>query len=104
MSTVTSSKLQSGPQDIAGPDPQLVVTPDTAAPLKPGKYVFSLIVTDDLGQASAPAQVQVEVRNAPVVRGIKAPSVVPFNQNIQLTAEVVSTGTIANFNWSVKLA
>ena len=102
MATISSSKMQSGPQDVPGPDNTLVVQPDTA-PLKPGKYVFSLVVTDDAGMASAAATATVEVRAAPVVRTIKAPTVVAFNQNIQLAADVVTAGTITNFNWSVKV-
>lgn len=104
MSTISSAKLLSGPQDVPGPDPTLTVQPDTAGPLKPGKYVFSLVVTDDSGMTSAPATATVEVRAAPVVRGIKAPAVVAFNATIPLAADVATTGTITNFNWSVKLA
>jgi hypothetical protein len=101
MSTVPSSKILGGAVD--GPDPQLIVTPDTSAPLKPGKYVFSLVVTDDAGLQSAAATAQVEVRNAPGVK-LSGPGVVAFNQNITLNAEVGTTGRPQTFTWSVKSA
>ncbi|HET6935124.1 MAG TPA: hypothetical protein VFI72_09810 [Candidatus Angelobacter sp.] len=99
MSQVKSSQIQAGPQNT--PDPQLVVTADPAAPLKPGKYTFSLIVTDDLNQTSTAATAVVEVRAAPAVT-ITGPTVVAFNQDITLNAAVKTTGTIKNYAWSVK--
>jgi hypothetical protein len=101
MTQVKSSQLLSGAQDT--PDPQLVVVPDPAAPLKPGKYTFSLIVTDDANQQSAAATCVVEVRAAPEVK-LTGPTVpVAFNQNITLNAVVTPPGTIIKkFEWSVK--
>ncbi len=99
MSQVNSSQILAGPQNTT--DPQLVIAPDTASPLKPGRYTFSLTVTDDLGQNSAAAPAVVEVRGAPGVK-LHAPSVVAFNQNITLNAVVSTTGTIKNYAWSVK--
>jgi len=99
MGQVKSSQIQAGPQNTT--DPQLVVVADTAGPLKPGKYTFTLVVTDDLGQTSAPATFGVEVRTAPVVK-LTGPAVVALNQDITLNATVQSTGTIKTFTWSVK--
>jgi hypothetical protein len=100
MAKVTASQIQAGPQNT--PDPQLIVTADPAAGgLPPGKYTFSLVVTDDLNQTSATATLPVEVRAAPAVK-ISGPSVVAFNQDITLNAVVNTTGTIKNYSWSVK--
>ncbi|MEP7306034.1 MAG: hypothetical protein ABJA98_11000 [Acidobacteriota bacterium] len=99
MSQILSSKILAGPADTS--DPALVITPDTAGPLKPGKYTFSLIVTDDLGMQSAAATLPVEVRDAPGVR-LTGPSVVAFNQNINLKADATTTGAIKTYTWSVK--
>jgi len=97
---VKSSQILTAPVDA--PDPVLNVVPDTAAPLKPGKYTFSLVVTDDIGQKSQAAQFVVEVRNVPTV-DITGPTVVAFNQPIPLTARATTTGAIKTYLWSVKL-
>jgi hypothetical protein len=97
---VKSSQILTAPVDA--PDPVLNVVPDTTAPLKPGKYVFQLVVTDDIGQKSQPAQFVVEVRSAPTV-DIGGPTVVAFNQPIPLTAKAVTTGAIKTYSWSVRL-
>jgi len=99
MADVKSSQMLTGPVDAV--DPQLNVLPD-ASPLKPGKYAFTLVVTDDVDQKSAAATWVVEVRNPPDVE-ISGPSVVAFNQVIPLTAKVSTTGTIKTFTWSVKV-
>ena len=99
MSQIKSSQIQAGPQTTT--DPTLVVTHDPAKPLAPGKYTFSLVVTDDLNQSSAPATFVVEVRSVPTVT-LAGPPVVAPNTDITLTAKVTSTGAIKNFIWSVK--
>jgi len=100
MSQISSSKILAGPADTS--DPALVITPDpTGGPLKPGKYLFSLVVTDDLGMQSAAATLPVEVRDAPGVR-LTGPSVVAVNQNINLKADASTTGAIKTYTWSVK--
>jgi hypothetical protein len=100
MSQIPSSKILAGPTDTT--DPALIITPDPAAgPLKPGKYLFSLVVTDDLGVQSAAATLPVEVRDVPGVK-LSGPSVVPFNQNINLKADASTTGAIKTYTWSVK--
>lgn len=100
MAQVTSSQLQGKPQDT-GADGKLDVTPDTTAPLKPGKYIFSVVVTDDIGLDSAPATWPVEIRDVPGIR-LSGPKVVAFNQTISLAADVQTTGAVKNFSWSVK--
>lgn len=101
MADVKSSQILAGAVDV--PDPVLNVVPDpTGGPLKPGKYTFSLVVTDDIGQRSQAATWLVEVRNAPSVV-IDGPKIVAFNQPIPLTAKPTTSGTIKTFTWSVKL-
>src|SRR2546422_11180497 len=97
---VKSSQILSAPVDA--PDPVLNVVPDTTAPLKPGKYTFSLIVTDDIGQKSQAAQFVVEVRSAPTV-DIGGPAGVAFNQPIPLTAKTNNPATIKTYSWGGKL-
>ncbi len=97
---VKSSQILTGAAVEAG-DPLLNVVPDTA-PLKPGKYVFSLVVVDDLGQKAQAQDWVVEVRNPPSV-DISGPSVVAFGQPIPLAAKVSTSGVIKTFVWSVKL-
>lgn len=100
MADVKSSQILTSSVDIS--DPLLNLVPDTAAPLKPGKYLFGLVVTDDIGQKSQTATFTVEVRDLPRVT-IDGPTVVPFNQPIPLTAKVSSSGPIKSFTWSVKV-
>jgi hypothetical protein len=83
-------------------DPQLTVVPDDR-PLKPGTYVVTLVVTDDVGQQSEQATWKLEVRDAPRVE-IVGPSVVAFNQNIPLVAKVSTNGAIKSYAWSVRNA
>ena len=100
MADVKSTQILAAPVDLA--DPQLNVVPDPGGPLKPGRYTFSLVVTDDVGQKSGTATFVVDVRDAPAVK-IDGPTVVPFNQPIPLVARVSSTGPIKSFTWSVKV-
>lgn len=105
MSQVNFGKIQAQAQNT--PDPQLVVTPDAAGGQLPaGTYTFSVVVTDDATQNSAPATVQVFVRPVPQVRltgadGNTQPVVVGVSQNIQLLA-TVKGGPIKNYAWTVK--
>ena len=97
---VKPSQILTAPVDAQ--DPVLNVVADTTAPLKPGKYTFSVVVTDDVGQKSQAATWVVEVRNAPTVE-ILGPPVVAIGQPIALTAKPTTTGTIKTYAWSVKL-
>ena len=99
MSNIKSSDIINRP--VETPDPNLTIDPDGA--FKPGIYTFSLVVTDDLGQASAAAKWQVEVRDRPQV-DLTGPTVVAFNQSIVLTAKQRSGGPIKSYAWSVVLS
>jgi len=97
MADIRSSNIINQPVDVE--DPDLNIVPDDS-PLKPGVYVFSLVVTDDMGQHSEAATWTVEVRDRPRVE-ITGPAVVAFNQSIPLTARVSSGGPIKTYSWSV---
>ena len=101
MSQVKSSQILAGSLNTT--DGHLVIVPDPASPLKPGRYSFSLTVTDDLGLNSPAATTVVEVRSAPVVKLDAAPAVVAFDQNINLIGSATTTGSIKSYAWSVKL-
>jgi len=101
MADVKSSQVLAGPVDVG--DPLLNIVPDTAGPLKPGKYVVTLVVTDDIGQKSQTANFQLEVRDLPGVK-IDGPAIVALNQPIPLVARLSGTsGPIKTFTWTVKL-
>ena len=100
MADVKSSQILTGPVEIG--DPLLNLVPDQNGPLKPGKYLFGVVVTDDIGQKSQTATFTLEVRDQPRVT-IDGPTVVAFNQPIPLTAKVASSGPIKSFTWSVKV-
>lgn len=108
MSQINFGKIQAQPQSTQ--DAQLVVTPDAAGGQLPaGAYTFSVVVTDDANQNSAPATVQVFVRPVPQAKltgadGNTQPVVVGVSQNIQLLTTVVKGGPIKNYAWSVKNA
>ena len=93
--TLTPNK----PQDT-GTDPVANVTLDPA--LKPGTYTFTLVVTDDAGLQSTPAQVVVQVRDLPVAR-LTGPKTVQFGQPFALSADgsTSTLGKIANYRWTL---
>lgn len=97
MAQLKLSQIQAAPQNTT--DPQLILSPDK--PLPPGKHTFSVVVTDELNQTSAPATFVVEVRSVPTVV-LTGPATVAPNQEITLNAKVTTTGTIKSFTWSVK--
>ena len=100
MADVKSGQILAGSVEFG--DPVLNVVPDPPGSLKPGRYTFALIVTDDAGQRSQAATWPVEVRDVPGVT-IEGPKIVAFNQNIPLTAKVSTNGPIKSYTWSVKV-
>lgn len=100
---------------VKSDEPRLDVLASERAPLKPGKHVFQLVVSDDSGNDSAPANVTVIVldterptavidlinpdgsRNAePVVQ-------VPFGKGFQLSGDRSSDigGAVKVWNWTL---
>ena len=66
-------------------DVAIEVTVDPANPIPVGRHVFQLVVTDDSGNASLPAEVEIIVRdNQAPTAVIKAPSQVEFGATFTL--------------------
>ena len=100
---------------VKSDEPKLDIAVDAAHPLAVGKNVFSLVVTDDSGNDSAPASVTIIVtdtqRPTAVVdfldaAGVRNPApqvVVPFGTKFSLTGERSSDvgGKVKAFNWTL---
>ena len=101
--------------EVSADEPTLDVLVDAQNPLKVGKHVFQLIVTDDAGNESEPAIVTIIVRdrerptavidvvNAAGER-ISTPSVeIPLGQRFQLLADRSSDigGVVRGFKWTL---
>ena len=110
------AKFTPGVDDtVKSDEPLLDVLASAAAPLKPGKHVFQLIVTDDSGNDSDTASVTVIVvdqdRPTAVVDMLDAnggrisdPEVkVPFGKPFQLTGDRSSDigGVVKVWNWTL---
>jgi|SRR5258706_16485776 PKD repeat protein len=85
-------------------DPTATVVADPAVFTKPGKYTFSLVVTDSEQIDSEAATVVVEVRGQPIAR-VTGPKTVAFGKAIDLNGKE-STPADANtpittYTWSV---
>jgi hypothetical protein len=86
-------------------EPAVEVTVDEKTPLPIGKHLFQLVVVDEDGNESAPATVEVVVRDldAPTAV-IKAPTQVPFGQSFMLDGRAssdVPPGQIVKFIWTM---
>jgi hypothetical protein len=86
--------------------PTIAVEIDPQNPLGVGQHVFQLVVTDDAGNRSAPATVEI------IVRDLEAPTAVidgprrgvGFNQAFQLSGERSSDpapGRIVRYEWTL---
>ena len=101
--------------EVAADEPQLDVLVDGQHPLKPGKHVFQLVVTDDAGNESEPANVTivildrdrptavVDVLNAAGERFAEPRVELPFGQRFALTAERSTDvgGTVRAYRWTL---
>jgi hypothetical protein len=93
------------PIDAPAPDTTLIVTIDTAKPLKVGAYTFQLEVLDDSGNRSQPVQARLFIidQTAPTAI-ISAPRQVPFATDFTLSgAESTDAGggTITRYIWTL---
>ena len=100
---------------VKSDEPLLDVLASAAAPLKPGKHVFQLVVTDDSGNDSDTASVTVivvdQTRPTAVIDTINADGVripdpevkVPFGSAFRLTGERSSDigGVVKVWNWTL---
>lgn len=101
--------------EALAPDRLLEVAVDRTNPLKVGKHVFQLVVTDDAGNVSDPAKVTIiivdkdrptaviDVLDAQGVRN-PAPEVsVPFGQKFALSADRSTDigGEVKAFSWTL---
>jgi len=101
--------------EVKGPDKTLEVTMDPANPLRPGQYVFQLVVLDDSDNASEPARVTIVVvdkeRPTAVIEVINAqnerfatPTVsIPFQQTFTLSGEKSTDigGAVKQYVWTL---
>lgn len=101
--------------EVAAKEPLLEVLVDAQNTLKVGKHVFQLVVTDDSGNQSEPANVTVVVldqtRPTAVIdlinaagERIAAPSAeIPFGQPFTLSAERSSDvgGVVQSYTWTL---
>lgn len=85
-------------------DPKIEVTL-AGAPLKPGRHRFRLVVIDDSGNASAPDEVSVIVRDSTNPTAVlDAPKEVPFGENFALSGERSTDaggGSVARYVWTL---
>ena len=106
MATIKSSDLAvNQPVETASPDSSLTVEIDASSPLTPGTYQFQLVVTDDAGNTSTPAVVQIAVLDdqAPTAI-IDAPSRVGFGKNFTLSGNRstdIGGGVIKTYKWTL---
>jgi len=84
---------------------QISVDVDPAAPLSKGPHLFQLIVVDDDGLQSAPAQFQVVVKDDRVPTAVlNAPATVSFNRPFRLDGSQsvdAPPGTIVKYIWTL---
>jgi hypothetical protein len=90
------------PRDT-GNDPTATLVPDPAI-FKPGKYTFSLVVSDKDGIASEAATTVVEIRAKPIAR-IAGKTPVGLGQTITLSGKESAPATadapITLYTWTV---
>lgn len=86
-------------------DASIEVTVDPARPLAPGRHRFQLVVVDDSGNQSAPAAIDVIVRDtARPTAVIDAPSQVEAGRSFTLQgnrSSDVPPGRIVQFVWTM---
>ena len=92
-------------QPVTTEEAGVEVTIDTTAALPVGRHIFQLVVVDDSGNESKPAEVAVIVRDdqAPTAV-IKAPSQVGFGKSFKLDGSASSDlppGKIAKYIWTL---
>lgn len=85
---------------VSGGSPTAVVT----VPNQSGTVTFSLVVTDNLGQKSAPATVTVTIQSLPTAKITATPPTVAAGGAITLSgagSTAAAPGTLTNFTFNV---
>lgn len=85
--------------------PTVDVTVDPNAPLPSGVHTFQLVVVDDQGTSSAPATVQVVIKDKLIPTAVlRAPAQVTSGQSFTLDGSAsseVAPGKIVKFVWTL---
>ncbi len=88
----------------AAPDSLLTIQVDASSPLRTGTYQFQLVVTDDSGNNSKPATVNIVIADdqAPTAV-IDAPERVGFGQQFSLSGKrsIDIGGQLTKFVWTL---
>ncbi len=99
--TTTTTPITSG-QSIT-PNPPTTSTLAVSVPNGVGVLTFQLVVTDNLGQQSAPAVATVTVQGPPIAVLAATPSQVAQGGAITLDgSKSTSTGTIASYSFTLE--
>jgi hypothetical protein len=89
---------------IESDQPTIIIENDPANPLPPGAHIFQLVVTDDSGNQSAPAQKKVVVRDTQRPTAvIDGPSQVEAGVAFELSgaqSSDVPPGRIVSYKWT----
>lgn len=106
MPSIKSSDLVVNQEiSAAAPDAQLTIQIDPAAPLRTGTYQFQLVVTDDSGNNSQPATVNVVIIDDQAPTAIlDAPERVGFGKEFALSGKRsidAGGGSITKFVWTL---
>ncbi len=106
MTEINSAELRPN-TPIETEDAVLDIIMNREAPLRPGQHVFQLVVTDDSGNASAPAEVEIIIRDSQAPTAVL--DVIPsrtleFGADIALSGERssdVAPGQIVSYAWTL---
>jgi hypothetical protein len=100
---------------VLAEEPFLEVQASATRPLPPGRHIFQLVVTDNVGNVSAPASIAVTVRDRSKptaeidyvrddgTRLYDSSIVVPYGKPFRLTGERSSdtNGTVRSWRWTL---
>jgi hypothetical protein len=106
MTKISSIELQPN-TPIETEDALLEISVEPSAPLPPGQHIFRLVVTDDSGNQSAPAEIEIIIRDsqAPTaVLDVEPSRTLEFGASFRLSAERssdVAPGQLARFSWTL---
>lgn len=92
-------------QTVTTQTPTVEVTVNPSSPLPPGRHRFELVVLDDSGNASAPDQVDIIVRDTQKPTAVlDAPKMVAVGSSFSLSgarSSDVPPGKIVSYRWTL---